>query len=197
MPPKSRFSAEDIIEVAFNIVRWNGWEALSARAVAEELNSSTMPVYFHFKSMENLEEEVIKKALALLLDYQSRIITGDLLLDFGVGYVSFSREEQHLFKGINDRKYSHLLTKHGQMNFDFLINALAGDERFRRYSQEELRNIMIVLWVFIHGLAQLRNSLPQERLEGIELTEFLKTASSIFVKGLDAGLDQDKTALSF
>ncbi|MFH1137448.1 MAG: TetR/AcrR family transcriptional regulator [Pseudomonadota bacterium] len=195
MPPKPKFNAEDIIEVAFNIVRWNGWEALSARAVAEELNSSTMPVYFHFKSMENLEEEIVKKALALLLEYQNKITTGDVLLDFGVGYVSFSREEQHLFKGIIDRKYSHLLAKHGQMNFDFLTAALARDDRFKRFSQEELRKILFVLWVFIHGLAQLSNSIPLKQLEEFDLPNLLKTTSSIFVKGLDAFMEQEQGGL--
>ena len=195
MPPKQKFSSEEIIDVAFNIVRWNGWESLSARAVAQELNSSTMPVYFHFKSMEKLEEEIVKKALALLLEYQSTSRTGDPLLDVGIGYLTFAREEQHLFKGINERKHSHLMTKHGQMNFDMLRDTFLRDSRFKKYTEEECHKILFILWVFVHGLAQLNNNLPLEQFEIFDLTRLLKRTSAIFVKGIDGYLAEGKNVL--
>ena len=190
MPPKPRFSREDVIDVAYNIVRWNGWEALSARAVAEELKSSTMPVYFHFKSMEGLEEEIIKRAVVLILEYQGRPYTGDWLLDLGVGYVTFANEEQHLFRGINERKHSHLLARHGQMNFDLQWDALGRDKRFRRFTDDQRRKLLFAMWVFVHGLAQLSISMPLDQYDDYDLPRLLNETIAVFLKGLDAVLDE-------
>ncbi|MBU2552152.1 MAG: TetR/AcrR family transcriptional regulator [Proteobacteria bacterium] len=191
MPPKTRFSREVIIDVAFNIVRWNGWEALSARAVAEELKSSTMPVYFHFKSMENLEEEIVKRALTLQLEYQDRSYTGDRLLDLGVGYVTFANEESHLFRGINERKHSHLLARHGQNIFDLHWQALAGDPRFERFTDDQRRRILMAMWFFVHGLAHLSISMPLDEYDDYDLPRILGNTTAIFFKGLNIVLDEE------
>ena len=47
---KAQFSREEIVETAFEMVRENGWKGLSVPAVAKAINSSTMPIYSHFKS---------------------------------------------------------------------------------------------------------------------------------------------------
>jgi len=69
MPPKQKYTKEDIVEAAFNVVREQGWEALSQRSIAKKLNASIGPIYSYFKSMANLEEAVIEKAYELLLQY--------------------------------------------------------------------------------------------------------------------------------
>jgi hypothetical protein len=154
-----------------------------------------MPVYFHFKSMEKLEEEIVTKALALLLEYQSTSRSGDPLLDVGIGYLAFAKEEQHLFKGINEKKHSHLLTKHGQMNFDMLRDTFLRDSRFKKYTEEECHKILFILWVFVHGLAQLNNNLPLEKFEIFDLTRLLKRTAAVFVKGIDGYLAEGKNVL--
>ena len=45
MPPKPKFTKEDIVEAAFNIVREQGWEALTQRSIAQKLNASIGPIY--------------------------------------------------------------------------------------------------------------------------------------------------------
>ena len=44
MPPKTRIQKEDIIQVAFDIVRAEGLEALNARRIAKELNLSLIHI---------------------------------------------------------------------------------------------------------------------------------------------------------
>ena len=188
MPPKAKYTAREIMDIAFNIVRWNGWEALSARAIADELKSSTMPIYVHFKSMENLEEEIIKRSLALLLEYQTTVRTGNPVLDSGVGYVLFAKEEQHLFKGINNVKYSRLLLKHGQSNFELLMAPLARDPRISDYTEEQHRRILFIQWVFIHGLAHLNNTILQDHFPELEIPEVLAKTNDIFLEGVSAYL---------
>ena len=98
MPVKSKFTAEDIIDAAFLIVRSEGAEKCSARAIAHELNSSTMPIYSCLSSMKELKEAVLKKALDLLISYETKVRTGDVLLDMGIGYIMFAKTEKHLFR---------------------------------------------------------------------------------------------------
>ena len=190
MPPKAKYSPAEIMDIAFNIVRWNGWEALSARAIADELKSSTMPIYVHFKSMENLEEEIIKKSLLLLLEYQTTVRTGDPVLDSGIGYVLFAKEEQHLFKGINDVKYSRLLLKHGQNNFELLMEPISKDPRVAEYTEDQHRRILFIQWVFIHGLAHLNNSILRDQFTDLEIPELLENANDVFLKGVNVFLGQ-------
>ena len=44
MPPKFKFSREQIIDASVEIIRKNGSEALTARALAQKLDSSAKPI---------------------------------------------------------------------------------------------------------------------------------------------------------
>ncbi len=45
MPPKFKFTRAQIIDAAVNITRKNGISALTARALATELGSSSKPIF--------------------------------------------------------------------------------------------------------------------------------------------------------
>ena len=187
MAPKQQFNSTDIIEASFAIVRKNGWKGLSARALANELNSSTRPIYDHLESMKNIEAEVVKKALAYFVEYINRERTGDKWLDQALGYVLFSHEEKHLFRCINDEKHIHLQKEFAQEHWSALGDQLADDERFSNLPKETTNRIRLARWIFVHGLAFLLNSGWYELTEldhltlfekiGIDLTAFLEKAN--------------------
>ena len=52
MPPKAKVTREMIIDAAFEIIRNTGVETVNARTVSKELNCSTQPVMYHFKTIE-------------------------------------------------------------------------------------------------------------------------------------------------
>lgn len=97
MPQPCVYSPEQILDAAFALLREHGWKQLSVRAVARRLGSSTMPIYSHVHSMEELGMRLRDRTLALQQGYQTRPRTGDVLLDLAVGYVLFARDEKHLF----------------------------------------------------------------------------------------------------
>ena len=74
----------------FELVKENGLAGLSAPLVAKKMGSLTMPIYSHFKNMQALEDEVIKKASDLVIKYQSENYTGDVRIDPAVRNVSFA-----------------------------------------------------------------------------------------------------------
>ena len=56
MPPKAKVTREMIIDTAFEIIRNTGIETVNARTVSKELNCSTQPVMYHFKTIEELKK---------------------------------------------------------------------------------------------------------------------------------------------
>ena len=184
MPPKQRFTPQDIIEAAFQVVRKQGWEGFSARTIASELNSSTRPIYDYFNSMENIEAEVVKKILAYFVEFLSRERTGDKWLDQALGYVLFAAEEKHLFRCINDEKHTPFQRQFARHHWVQLGEALSEDERFKNISAESKHKVRAARWVMIHGLSYLisngwfktpitEDSILSEEI-GFTLTEFLK-----------------------
>lgn len=63
MPPKPKFTREEIIQAALTIVSQKGADALTAREVGEQLGSSARPIFTVFKNMEELQAEVRQAAM--------------------------------------------------------------------------------------------------------------------------------------
>ena len=55
MPPKAKFSREEIIDAAINIVREDGFDALTSRALGKKLGSSARPIFTVFQNMEEVQ----------------------------------------------------------------------------------------------------------------------------------------------
>ena len=155
MPPRQRFSKQDVIEAAFQVVRKQGWKGFSARTIASELNASTRPIYDYFDSMENIEAEVVKKILAHFIEFLSQERTGDTWLDQALGYVLFASQEKHLFRCINDEKHTPLQKQFSRRHWMKLGDELAGDERFKDIPVESMHKIRAARWIMIHGLSCL------------------------------------------
>lgn len=60
MPPKVRFTREEIIRAALDITRESGPEALTARSLAARLDCSAKPIFGLFRSMDEVQQEVLK-----------------------------------------------------------------------------------------------------------------------------------------
>ncbi len=191
MAPQTKFHKTDTIEAAFSIVRRHGWEKLSARSIAAELGSSTMPIYSNLKSMGDLEETIVKKALDLLLSFQKTPRTGDPILDLGLGYVLFAKHERHLFMAINDEKHGQLQVQLGEENFEFLVQALSEDARAKGMSRDQLRKLMFFWWIFVHGLANINNNLAGQELNNYvgrefnesEIADCIREAGELIMRG--------------
>lgn len=63
MPPKPKYTREEIIDAAFEMVRENGIESLVARELGKRMGTSSSPIFTAFKNMEELQTEVRIKAL--------------------------------------------------------------------------------------------------------------------------------------
>ena len=73
MAPKNKFTREEFVEAALEVVRRQGTGALTAKAVAEKLGVSTRPVFTCFGTMETLREEVRSAAQRLFDSYVTEV----------------------------------------------------------------------------------------------------------------------------
>lgn len=69
MPPKPKFTKEEIISEALKLVSQNGIESLTARELGKAMGSSARPIFTLFNSMEELQEEVEKAAMRYFEEY--------------------------------------------------------------------------------------------------------------------------------
>lgn len=76
MPPKPRFTREEIVAAALDIVSRKGIEALTARELGEALGSSARPIFTVFRSMEELQQEVRSAAMRRFESCAGRTMPG-------------------------------------------------------------------------------------------------------------------------
>jgi len=91
---------------SLELVRKQGWEALTARGVAGRLGASVAPVYSACGSMENLMRETLVKIRGLLRDYTSRSYSEFPFLNVGAGIVSFARDEPYFFQALFQKRHA-------------------------------------------------------------------------------------------
>ena len=69
MPPKFKFTRDEITNAALNVTRKNGISGLTARALAAELGCSVKPIFGLFKNMEEVGQEVFIASDLLYQNY--------------------------------------------------------------------------------------------------------------------------------
>ena len=153
MPPKVSTTEAEILDAAFELVRDEGIEKLSARAVAQELGCSTQPIYRAFGSMAGLQEAVFERAAAKAMAFLVGEDTEHPFLGMGYGNLRFAQEEPHLHRLItrSDRVVRDLVA--GAAPPPFVLEQMRGVPELAAMDDAQLRRIHTLLWFFSQGLA--------------------------------------------
>ena len=107
MPPKTRVTAEMIVDAAVEVVRQSGFESINARTVSGQLHCSTQPVMYHFSTIDSLKRAAYRKADRLHSEYMMNTAPGqDPILGIGLNYVRFAVEEPQLFRFLFQSGYA-------------------------------------------------------------------------------------------
>lgn len=151
MPPSVRFSREDVLNAAYQLVRREGSNALNARSVAKELGGSTQPIFRLFSCMEELKQAVIELALnTWKASLRERMqLSAFPYLTIGMAYLIFARDEPELFKLLfmRDRVSDGSCTDY---NMDWGIPLL---ENSMKVDMDTARKLYERNWLYCHGLA--------------------------------------------
>ena len=99
MAPKNKFTKEEMTRAALRIVRAKGIDGLTAKTLADELGTSTQPVFTAFGSMESVRQAVYAAAVRVYDGYTDAGLREKIPF-FGVGmqYIRFAREEPELYR---------------------------------------------------------------------------------------------------
>lgn len=162
MPQKAKFTKEEIISVALNIVRNNGFECLTARNLALGLNSSTRPIFTVFDSMDDVQKDV-KNAVRNLYDsYVKEALKRDnkeknYFKCVGEQYIKFSIVEpkffQLLFMKEQEEKTEFIsILPLIENNYEEIILSIKEQYQLNREISIKMYHH---LWIYTHGIASL------------------------------------------
>ncbi len=156
MPPKFRFTKDEIVEEALNIVRKEGASALTVRALSAKLNSSTKILFGYFSGIEELKRAVGERSYSLYLDFIKREIESKKFPDYkasGMAYIRFAKEEKELFKFMfmRDRREEERDENSEQ---ELLHYSKILSQKFD-LSEESARKFHLEMWVYVHGIATM------------------------------------------
>ena len=99
MPPKAKFTREQIIQAAVDVTRKQGITAVTAREVGKQLGTSSTPVFVAFENMDDLKQEVLKEAERHYSKYISEGLNyTPMFKAFGCRMIDYAREYPNLFK---------------------------------------------------------------------------------------------------
>ena len=153
MPPVIRYDRQAVLSAAFRLVRRSGLNALNARAVAHEAGSSTQPIFRLYSGMDELKADVCSMAHQFYTDYlHTHVLASEnVLLEYGIRYILFARDEPELFKLLFMCDRSHDNQTIGDPETTRAVSGII--EQMTGYSEEKAQRMIHWLWVFTHGLA--------------------------------------------
>ncbi|WP_067839324.1 TetR/AcrR family transcriptional regulator [Amphibacillus sediminis] len=176
MPPKKKFSKEQIIESAFQIAKTEGLDHITIRKVAEHLSSSSAPIYVNFTDVDELKQSVIKK----IAEWSKQLIqeqnSGNPFADIGIASLKMATEYPVLMRDFVMKPNRYLQDYNQEMGNDF-VGLMKQDPDLKDFTDEELQTILLKMRVFQTGLTLMaaNNLLP----ETFELEQMIKLSDSV------------------
>ncbi|MDE5670714.1 MAG: TetR/AcrR family transcriptional regulator [Eubacterium sp.] len=158
MPPKYKFTKEEIIEAALNMVRENGMESITARALAERLGSSSKPIFSLFRNMDDVLLETVNAVKSIYNQYIVVGLSSELpFKGVGTQYILFAKNEPNFFKLLfmsNRGEISDVLSTLPDID-DNYKEILGSVQKYYSLSEPEAKKLYKHLWIYTHGIASL------------------------------------------
>lgn len=99
MAPKNKFTRNEITAAAVRVVRKNGIDELTARAIAGELGVSTQPIFTCFSTMDEAKKAVRDEAENIYYKYITEGLNMSIpFYGFGMQYIRFAEDEPELYR---------------------------------------------------------------------------------------------------
>ena len=158
MPPKPKFTKEEIIAAALELVSERGMSALTSRDLGARLGSSARPIFTIFSSMEEVQEEVKKAAIKRFESYAQKAVNyTPVFKQVGMQMILFAKEEPKLYQ------LGFMSDNHNIDNFDDIFERL-GDVAYqcvdviqRDYdlSEQDAKKLFEHVWIYTFGIGAL------------------------------------------
>ena len=158
MPPKPKFTKEEIVTAALELVSEKGIEALTARELGVRLGSSARPIFTVFNSMDEVQEEVRAAALKRFESYAEKAMRyTPVFKQVGMQMILFAMEEPKLYQLV------YMSENAGATDFEGITQQL-GDvaqlcvdviQRDYGLSAEDAKTLFEHVWIYTFGIGAL------------------------------------------
>ena len=155
MPPRCKFTKEEIVNAAFHIARKEGLDSITARRVSSELGSSSKVIFTWFDNMDQLQNDVLNRAYEEFAAKIEKALQRSDMPPYkasGMAYIELAKEDRELFKMLfmcdlsENKETAEDETTKSVIKF---IQASTGlDEASALKFHEEM-------WIFVHGIATM------------------------------------------
>lgn len=153
MPPKAKYTRDEIIAIAYELVREQGVEALTAREVAKRLGTSPSPIFALFRDMEELKAAVKERAEACFGSYMADAERyHPAYKRRGMQWVKFAQEEPMLF--MQDMHGVDLDTALRKIPFDADTDIAIIMQDYRA-TRQQAAHLFRQMWIYTYGMCTL------------------------------------------
>ncbi len=155
MPPKAKFTKEEIVQAAMDIVRERGWKGLTARTLAGALKTSACPIFTLFNGMEEVQAEVLAAANTRYQAYLAEDMqSGDYppYKASGMAYIRFAKEEKNLFRLLFMRNRDGEKIEENREEIRPLLRLI---QKNLNIHEDEAYLFHLEMWIFVHGIATM------------------------------------------
>jgi len=187
MPPKAKFTKEEITEAALNIVKAEGFEALTSRELGVHLGSSARPIFTVFKNMEEVQQAVVKAAKTLYRGYVDKGLRDEHpFKGVGTQYILFSANEPKLFQLLFMTEQSQIPDLSGVLplieeSYEKILLSIQDDYGINKLLAEKLYHH---LWIYTHGIATLCAT-KMCRFTGAEINSMITEVFTSILKNIE------------
>ena len=158
MPPKCKFTRDEIIQAALDIARTEGAASITARALGAKLGSSSKPIFSVFENMEEVQSEVQKAAKALYAEYIQDGLNQELAFK-GVGtqYIRFAIKEPKLFQLLfmSEQQQKPAVATVLPIIEENYYQILFSVQNGYGVNKNDAEKLYRHLWIYTHGIAVL------------------------------------------
>lgn len=158
MPPKAKFTKEQITKAALGVVSEKGAQALTAKELGAALGTSTTPIFTVFNSMQEVQDAVMLAAMERFEEYAHKAAhIKPVFKQMGMQMILFAKEEPKLYQLIFmssiseaqtfDDIYAHL----GSLA-DECLNVLQKDYDL---SKADAKTLFEHVWIHTFGIGAL------------------------------------------
>lgn len=151
MPPKTKFDKNAIVDAALEIAKEKGFSGITARNVANRLNSSVAPIYVNFAAVDDLVEAVVQRVFAISEELFAKQNGKSLYENMGKASLTFAREYPVLFRELSLQPNPYMTSYETIENA--MVEALAEDTAMQDWTLEERKRLLLKLRIFQMGLS--------------------------------------------
>ena len=158
MPPKAKFTKEQITKAALGVVSKKGAQALTAKELGAALGTSTTPIFTVFNSMQEVQDAVMLAAMERFEEYAHKAAhLGPVFKQVGMQMILFAKEEPKLYQLIFMSSISEAQTfddiyAHLGSVADECLDVLQKDYDL---SKENAKTLFEHVWIHTFGIGAL------------------------------------------